>query len=92
MTTTPGTKEAAETIRQILIAARAGQSSVAEIGAAHDLAVKVGLPGCTEELRQQLLARLQRPGKWGRWTLGKDLAISIAAGVCTHFLLKDLVG
>lgn len=76
-----------EQVRAALADARAGKATVGQLGAAHDLAVRGVVPACVEEIRQHLRAMLARPGRWGQWTLGKDLAVSVAAGIVTHHLL-----
>lgn len=79
------TKEQASRVRGAIARARAGRASAAELGAALDLAAAGGLPGCAGELRGYLLKRLGTAPARG---VGRDVAIGLATGAATHFILR----
>ncbi len=79
------TKEEASQVSAALARARAGRASAAELGAALDLAAAGGLPGCAGELRGHLLKKLGAGPARG---VGRDVAIGLATGAATHFILR----
>jgi hypothetical protein len=71
-------------LRRTLDAARAGRATVAELGAAHDLAASAGLAGCAGELRGHLLAKLSPRTA----SIGRDVVLGLTTGALTHYLLR----
>lgn len=80
------TPQQAAQLRSTLDEARAGRATVADLGAAHDLAASAGLAGCSGELRQHLLAKLAPSSA----SASRDVVLGIATGALTHYLLRGI--
>jgi hypothetical protein len=78
-------------IRTVLLEARAGRSTLTELGAAHDLAASAGLADCAAELREHIRTKIG-PGSTkpvGR-PVGREVVLGLATGALTHYMLKGL--
>lgn len=72
-------------IQSTLALARSGQATLTQLAVAHDLAIGATLNGCLGELRAHIHQMVAPP----HWHMeGKDLALGMASGFLTHFLLQ----
>ena len=79
------TKDEIAQIQGTLALAREGRATLVQLATAHDLAIGAVLNGCLGELRSHI-HRMVSPPPWHME--GKDLAIGVASGFVTHFLLQ----
>jgi len=82
------TKEQIAQIQGTLALAREGRATLVQLAEAHDLAIGAVLNGCLGELRTHIM-RMVSPPPWHME--GKDLAIGVASGFVTHFILQAAV-
>jgi hypothetical protein len=78
-------KEEIAQIQGTLALAREGRATLVQLATAHDLAIGAVLNGCLGELRAHI-HRMVSPPPWH--VEGKDLALGVASGFVTHFLLQ----
>jgi hypothetical protein len=79
------TKEEIAQIQGALALAREGRATLVQLATAHDLAIGAVLNGCLGELRSHI-HRMVSPPPWH--VEGKDMALGVASGFVTHFLLR----
>lgn len=79
------TKDEIAQIQGALALAREGRATLVQLATAHDLAIGAVLNGCLGELRAHIM-RMVSPPPWHME--GKDLAIGVASGFVTHFILQ----
>ena len=79
------TKDEIAQIQGTLALAREGRATLVQLATAHDLAIGAVLNGCLGELRAHIM-RMVSPPPWHME--GKDLAIGVASGFVTHFILQ----
>lgn len=73
-------------VKDTLAKARLGQSSLADLGAAHDLAQAAGLPGTAAELRAHIRAVAADKAEAHK-AAGRDVFTGVVSGIVTHMLL-----
>jgi len=72
-------------IRGVLALAREGRATLVQLAAAHDLAIGAVLNGCLGELRDHIRQMVSPPPFRAE---GKNIALGIASGILTHYLLR----
>jgi len=77
-------------LKATIAKARGGRASLTELGAAHDLCDRSGLPGCAAELRAHVRAVAADHHEPHR-TAGKDIFTGVVSGIVTHVLLGGLL-
>jgi hypothetical protein len=82
-------KDQAAQLRHAIKIAREGRATLAQLGAAHDLAAGAGLPGCAAELRAHVRALAADHHEPHR-TAGRDVAMGVVSGIVTHVLLGGI--
>jgi len=80
------TKEKVAEIQATLVLARQGKATLVQLATAHDLAVGAVLNGCLGEIRSHI-HRMVSPPLFH--TECKSLALGVASGFLTHFLLRS---
>lgn len=80
-------------IRKALDDARAGRSTLGQLGAAHDLAASAGLTGCVGELRQHIMSmaavpNAPKPGRSRHLDLFGDVVAGVISGWLAHRLIS----
>jgi hypothetical protein len=81
------TKDEIAQIQGTLALAREGRATLVQLATAHDLAIGAVLNGCLGELRTHIHRMVSPPPYHME---GKDLALGVASGFVTHFLLQNL--
>ena len=79
------TPEEIAQIQGTLALARQGRATLVQLAVAHDLVIGAVLNGCLGELRAHI-HRMVSPPPWH--VEGKDMALGVASGFLTHFLLQ----
>lgn len=82
------TRAQADQVKSAVARGRAGRATISELAAALDLAAAGGLPGCAGELRGRLQQKLGTAPRAA--TIGRDVALGLATGTLTHYLLRGL--
>jgi hypothetical protein len=77
-------------IRQTLSQARLGQSTLADLGAAHDLCQSAELAGTAAELRSHIRAMAADKAEVHR-AAGRDVFTGVVSGIVTHMLMEGLL-
>lgn len=77
-------------VKDTLAKARLGQSSLADLGAAHDLAQASGLPGTAAELRSHIRA-LAADKAEAHKSAGRDVFTGIVSGIVTTVIMEGLL-
>jgi len=72
-------------IQGALALAREGRATLTQLAVAHDLAIGAVLNGCLGELRSHIHRMVSPPPLHAE---GKSIALGIASGVLTHFMLR----
>ena len=80
------TADQAAQVRHVLDTAREGRATIAQMGAAHDLAEGAGLTACAGELRGHIREKLEPRYH----AIERDLALGIVSGALTHYLVRSL--
>jgi hypothetical protein len=83
------TRDQATQLKHTMEIAREGRATLAQLGAAHDLAQNAGLPGCAAELRAHVRALAADHHEPHR-TACRDVAMGVVSGIVTHVLLGAL--
>ena len=83
------TRDQVAQLKHTMEIAREGRATLAQLGAAHDLAAGAGLPGCAAELRAHVRALAADHHEPHR-TAGRDVAVGVVSGIVTHVLLGAL--
>jgi hypothetical protein len=83
------TKEEIAQIQGVLALAREGRATLVQLATAHDLAIGAVLNGCLGELRAHIHQMVAPPHYHME---GKDIALGVASGFLTHFLLQRTSG
>jgi chromosome condensin MukBEF ATPase and DNA-binding subunit MukB len=73
-------------IKSTLTRARSGQSTLADLGAAHDLCQSADLAGTAAELRSHIRAMAADKAETHR-AAGRDVFTGVVSGIVTHMLL-----
>jgi hypothetical protein len=71
-------------LQDVLSRARLSRASLAELGAAHDLAADAGLTAVAGELRWHVRRVVAEPSP----SATRDVLAGVASGILTHLLLK----
>jgi hypothetical protein len=79
------TMEEIAQIQGALALAREGRATLVQLATAHDLAIGAVLNGCLGELRAHIHQMVSPPHYHME---GKDIALGVASGFLTHFLLQ----
>jgi hypothetical protein len=79
-----------EKIKQTLSRARQGQSTLAELGAVHDLCQSAELPGTASELRAHIRAMAADKAEAHK-AAGRDVFTGVVSGIVTHVLMEGML-
>ena len=77
-------------VKDTLAQARLGQSTLADLGAAHDLAQAAGLPGTAAELRAHIRS-LAADKAEAHKSAGRDVFTGIVSGIVTTVIMEGLL-
>lgn len=77
-------------VKDTLAKARFGQSTLADLGAAHDLCQAAGLAGTAAELRSHVRAVAADKAEAHR-TAGRDVFTGVVSGIVTTIIMEGLL-
>jgi hypothetical protein len=77
-------------VKDTLAKARLGQSTLADLGAAHDICQSADLAGTAAELRSHIRAMAADRGEAHR-AAGRDVFTGVVSGIVTHMLMEGML-